>query len=214
MPFRTLIFQGGWSGHEPEAVSAFFADQLDAKGSETCIRDSLDVLDDLEFLKQFQLIIPCWSMGQITPTQSRNLQSAILSGIGLAGFHGGMGDAFRGDIDYEWMVGGHFVGHPHVGPYTVRIDQGDHPITQGSPESFVYDSEQYYMLVDPGNKVLATTEYTYENATVAMPVLWTKLWGKGRIFYSALGHQLEEFTQYPQVNDLTLRGLLWAAKQI
>jgi uncharacterized protein len=122
-----------------------------------------------------------------------------------------MGDAFRGDLDYEWMVGGHFAGHPHVGEYTVRITDSTHPITAGLPAQFAYRSEQYYMLMDPGVHVLAETDYVYEDRTVRMPVAWTKPWGRGRVFYCSLGHDPAEFTTYPAALELTVRGLRWAA---
>lgn len=150
-------------------------------------------------------------MGTLTKEQSAGLCEAIRGGVGLGGIHGGMGDAFRGDLDYEWMVGGHFVGHPHVGDYTVRITDAASPITEGLPGSFVYQSEQYYLLVDPGVHVLADTVYEHEGRRITMPVAWTKTWGKGRVFYNALGHQPDEFERFPEARRLTVRGLLWAA---
>ena len=57
---------------------------------------------------------------------------------------------------------------------------------------FPYRSEQYYMHVDPGNEVLATTTFSGEHAPwiegVSMPVVWKRRYGKGRVFYSSLGH--------------------------
>jgi type 1 glutamine amidotransferase len=135
----------------------------------------------------------------------------VRGGVGLAGIHGGMGDAFRGQTDYEWMVGGHFVGHPHVGEYTVRVADTGSPITQGLPQSFAYNSEQYYLLVDPANEVLADTLFTYEGRECVMPVTWTKAWGAGRVFYSSLGHAPEEFDTFPDSLTLATRGILWAA---
>lgn len=208
---RALIIQGGWQGHEPAALAQFFAERLTAEGFQVEVSDTLDVLDNAEGLKAYDLISPAWTMGQLAPEQSANLREAILSGVGLGGFHGGMGDAFRGDLNYEWMVGGHFVGHPHVGEYTVEVRDPAHPITNELPSSFVYDSEQYYMLVDPGVIVLADSIYQYEGQAVIMPVIWTKQWGQGRVFYSALGHKADEFTRYPAVTQMTLKGLKWAA---
>lgn len=150
-------------------------------------------------------------MGALTEAQTKGLQEAVQSGVGLAGIHGGMGDAFRGNLDYEWMTGGHFVGHPHVGDYTIRIRELASPITKGLPPSFAYRSEQYYMMIDPGIHILADTEYLYEGQTVIMPVAWTKHWGRGRVFYSALGHAPEEFEQFPEALKLTVQGMLWAA---
>jgi len=209
---KALIVQGGWEGHEPETVAKFFAKALEHEGFEVVIAGTLDVFDDAEALTTYNLISPCWTMGELTPEQSANLRAAIHSGVGLGGFHGGMGDAFRGDLDYEWMVGGHFVGHPHVGEYTVEVKDSSHPITQGLPESFLYDSEQYYMMIDPGITVLADTIYTYEGQAITMPVIWTKQWGAGRVFYSALGHKADEFIKYPAVSQMTINGIKWASR--
>lgn len=209
---KALIIQGGWEGHEPAVVAQFFANALRAEGYEVEVADTLEALDDAEMLKTCDLISPCWTMGQLMPGQSKNLSGAVRSGVGLGGFHGGMGDAFRGDLDYEWMVGGHFVGHPHVGEYVAQVTDSTHPITQGLPGSFNYDSEQYYMLIDPAINILAASIYMHEGQAVTMPVIWTKQWGQGRVFYSALGHKAEEFTRYPAVAKMTVEGMKWATR--
>ena len=183
-------------------------------GVSTDIETSLDVLADLERLKTYDVISPCWTMGSLSKEQSAGLLAAVHGGVALAGIHGGMGDAFRGNIEYEWMVGGHFVGHPHVGDYTVRIKDFDSPITKGLPGSFAYQSEQYYLLMDPAVHVLAETEYVYEGRHCTMPVAWIRMWGQGRVFYSSLGHDPLEFEKFPEARTLTVRGLRWAAADL
>jgi type 1 glutamine amidotransferase len=207
---KALFLSGGWDGHQPDNIVRLFADELARHGMEPEIVKTLELLADTERLMQFTLIFPCWTMGRLTDDQERGLSGAVRAGVGLAGVHGGMGDAFRGRLDYEWMVGGHFVGHPHVGDYTVRITK-EHPITAGLPASFAYKSEQYYMMMDPAVEVLADTAYTHEGQTITMPVAWTKNWGAGRVFYSALGHHPDEFTTCPEARQLTVQGCLWAA---
>ncbi|MDX6767825.1 MAG: ThuA domain-containing protein [Candidatus Methylacidiphilales bacterium] len=211
MKRKALILAGGWPGHHPESIADLFQADLATAGFNVQVEKSLDPLADAS-LPTYDLIFPCWTMGQLTDVQSKGLQAAVRSGSGLGGIHGGMGDAFRGNLDYEWMVGGHFVGHPHVGDYTVRLRVIGDEITEGMPEEFPYRSEQYYMMVDPGIRVLAETVYTYEGHTCAMPVVWTKQWGAGRVFYNALGHDPKEFLDHPHVRQMTVRGLLWAAR--
>ncbi len=208
---KALFICGGWSGHHPERIVELFAADLQAAGLAPEIVTSFERLADSEYLKGFALIFPCWTMGSLTKEQERALVGAVKAGVGLGGMHGGMGDAFRGHLDYEWMTGGHFVGHPYVGDYTVRVTDPAHPIMAGLPASFPYRSEQYYMLVDPGIHVLAETDYVHEGRTVAMPVAWTKTWGAGRVFYNALGHQPEEFAEFPAARQLTVQGCRWAA---
>lgn len=209
---KALILWGGWTGHEPEEMAALFSSELKKEGFDVEVENSLVPLEKAEHLQSYDLIFPCWTMGSVSEKEVSALSEAIASGVGLGGFHGGMGDAFRGAIDYEWMVGGLFVGHPYIGDYEVSLTGCQSPITEGMPETFSYHSEQYYMLVDPGNDVLAETVYHHDGRRAIMPVVWTKTWGKGRVFYSALGHKAREFSDYPEVKAMTLRGLKWAAR--
>jgi type 1 glutamine amidotransferase len=208
---RVLLFWGGWAGHQPEKIAQLLANELSKHGLEPQLESSLDCLNDPERLKTYSLISPCWTMGQLSEAQGKALQETVKSGVALGGIHGGMGDAFRGNLDYEWMCGGHFVGHPHVGDYTVRIKDFASPITQGLPGTFAYRSEQYYVMIDPAIHVLADTEYLDNGRSITVPVAWVKKWGKGRVFYSSLGHEPAEFTQFPEALTLTVRGMLWAA---
>lgn len=208
---KALFISGGWDGHQPDKIVQLFSNELQRLSFETEISPSLEVLAATDKLQAFDLIFPCWTMGTLTKEQGEGLQQAVKSGVALAGIHGGMGDAFRGNLDYEWMVGGHFVGHPHVGDYTVRITDAASPITQGLPERFSYHSEQYYMMIDPGVHVLADTEYVHEGHACTMPVAWTRTWGEGRVFYSSLGHDPAEFEKFPEALRLTIQGLRWAA---
>jgi type 1 glutamine amidotransferase len=213
-PLNILFLQGGWDGHKPEQIVQKFTASLIKHGCKTETITSLERLTDTDWLKTFDVISPCWTMGQLSAQESAGLRGAVHEGVGLGGIHGGMGDAFRGDLEYEWMVGGHFVAHPHVGDYTVKVTQSADVIMQGLPAEFSYKSEQYYMLMDPGVRVLAESDYTFEDRTCTMPVVWTKHWGKGRIFYSALGHDPAEFDSYPEVFQMSLNGILWAGNAL
>jgi type 1 glutamine amidotransferase len=209
---KAILIQGGWDGHEPQLFAEAYRKALTERGYDVEVVDTLEVLDDLDHLKQADLISPFWTMGQPTDEQIKHLSEAVKAGTGLAGIHGGMGDAFRGKTEYEWMVGGHFVGHPHVGSYAVELSATTNPIVKDLPQTFDYDSEQYYMLIDPAIDALAFTHYTHEGKTCTMPVIWTKSWGKGRVFYSAFGHSITELETYPDVFEMSLRGIEWATR--
>jgi len=211
-----LIFCGGWACHEPEACAELFQTELSARGFSVEVAKTLSVLDDAAALARWSLIGPMWTMGTLAKEQENNLVAAVSAGVGLAGFHGGMGDAFRGSITYQWMVGGQFVAHPdNFKDYVVNIVDRNDPITAGL-DDFKVRTEQYYMLVDPRNGVLATTVHQSSSAPwtngVVMPCVWKKMHGAGRVFYSALGHQRSEFVNVPQQLELTLRGMQWAAR--
>ena len=208
-----LIVSGGWDGHQPQVVAQHLEAAL-GKYLKVEKATELEVLAAPNDLSRYAVIIPNWTMSALPAEAGKGLFEAVRSGVGLAGIHGGMGDAFRGNTEYEWMVGGHFVGHPHVGDYTVSLTKREHAITQGMPRSFAYKSEEYYLLTDPANEVLAEASYEYEGRTCMMPVAWTKMWGKGRVFYSSLGHDPKEFTEFPVSLELAIRGIRWAAGEL
>ncbi len=210
-PMKALIVYGGWAGHEPQQVGEIIAAALRDNGFDVTLSDSLASYDDLDALTAMDLIVPHWTAGQITNPQSRNLRTAVEQGTGLAGCHGGMGDAFRDNPGYQFMVGGQWVAHPgDQHEYKVHIVDHADPITAGI-DHFNIVSEQYYMHVDPSNHVLATT--TFECNGCTMPVVWKRMWGKGRVFYSSLGHCAKEFTDVPQLMTILTRGMLWAARR-
>lgn len=216
---RVLIFQGGWEGHEPELVSKRFAGLLQKHGYSCEIYDSQEVLADQDLLMKMDLIVPCWTMGEIRPEFCKNISQAVASGTGLAGCHGGMCDAFRQDVEWQFMTGGQWVSHPGGDgiEYTVNIRRGSSSIIEGI-EDFQVCSEHYYLHVDPAVEVLATTRfpvvdyYHSSNKVVDMPVAWTKFWGNGRVFYCSLGHHDDVFEKFPNAGLLMERGLVWAAE--
>lgn len=211
---KALFVWGGWAGHEPKQCVDIFAPWLETQGFEVEISDSLDSYLDVDKLKSMDLIVQAFTMAQITREQESGLLEAVKSGVPLAGWHGGLADSFRNNTEYQFMVGGQWVAHPGgVIDYIVNITDHENPITRGLKD-FKMHSEQYYMHVDPLNNVLATTTFSADHAPwiegVAMPVVWTKFYGKGRIFYTSLGHVAADF-DVPEARTIVQRGLLWAA---
>ena len=207
-----LIVWGGWEGHQPEAFAEICAGLLRDEGFGVEVASSLEALA-ADALASVSLVVPIWTMGAIPADRLTALLDAVRSGTGIAGFHGGMGDAFRDATDYQFMVGGQFVAHPDgIKDYVVNIV--DDPLTEGLAD-FHVRSEQYYMHVDPSNHVLATTTFAPATAPwvtgTVMPVAWTRTWGAGRVFYSSLGHAPEEL-DVPEARELLRRGMAWAAR--
>jgi len=210
-----LMVWGGWPGHEPKQCVDVFAPWLESRGYTVEVSDTLDAYLDSEKLGKLSLIVPVWTQGTITREQEKGLLDAVRGGVGVAGWHGGMGDAFRDNVEYQFMVGGQWVAHPGgIIDYTVNVvDQLD-PVTTGLSD-FGMHSEQYYMHVDPHVKVLATTTFTGEHAPwiegATVPVAWKKMYGKGRVFYTSLGHTAADF-DVPEAKTMVQRGMLWASR--
>jgi hypothetical protein len=217
MSKQALIVWGGWLGHQPQEVAAIFRNVLEEEGFRVEVSDTLESFADGEKLKSLDLIVPVWTMGQIEQAWVNNVSAAVQAGTGLAGCHGGMCDSFRMNVDWQFMTGGQWVAHPGNDgvEYVVNIKHSSSPLLEGI-EDFTVKSEQYYLHVDPAVEVLATTRFPVVpgphslNKAVDMPVVWTKRWGVGRVFYCSLGHQAN-IVEMPQVKTIMRRGFLWAA---
>lgn len=214
---NALIVYGGWDGHEPELIANRFKEMLEKEGLNVTLSDTLESFSDLNFLKNLHLIVPIWTGGKLADDLCTNVSKAIASGVGMAGNHGGMCDAFRDNTEWQFITGGNWISHPGgIIEYKVDIvKNSSSPIVEGI-EDFQVFSEQYYLHVDPAIEVLATTRFplaTYyhsSNKPTDMPVVWTKKWGHGRVFYNSLGHTDAVFEDAPASQELMRRGMLWA----
>ena len=219
MKRKALILCGGWDGHQPAQVSERFKKFLESGDFEVTIEENVQVIKDLELLQTLDLFIPIITCcnenlgyGFFEP-----LLEAVGGGMGIAGCHGGMCDAFRSSVEYQFLTGANWVAHPGGDgvPHRINIISKSSPITEGI-NSFDVSSEQYYLHVDPANEVLATTRfptvkwYHSVNGEVDVPQIWTRKWGHGRVFYNALGHQNNIF-DIPEAWEIMKRGMLWAA---
>ncbi len=212
---KALMVWGGWEGHEPFQCVQLFAPILRDAGFDVTVCDTLDAYLDKEAMGSYDLISQVYTMSTITPEQEKGLLDAIEGGVGFAGWHGGMADAFRNNCNYQFMVGGQWVAHPgNIIDYRVNITDRNDPIMEGLND-FDMHSEQYYMHVDPINQVLATTTFSGQYCPwvdgVVMPVVWKKQWGQGRVFYSSLGHVAADFN-VPEAKEISRRGFLWASR--
>ena len=212
---KILYVYGGWDGHEPKQSVNLFVPWLKSEGANVMVSDNLNLYLDEKLMKSLDLVIQTWTMGTISNEQEKALLDAVKSGVGFAGWHGGTGDSFRNNTEYQFMVGGQWVAHPGgVIDYTVQITDKDDAVTSGLKD-FGMHSEQYYMHVDPNVKVLATTTFYDKNASwiggCVMPVAWKKYYGSGRIFYSSLGHVMKDF-EVPEAFEIIKRGIRWAAE--
>lgn len=213
MAKHALVVRGGWDGHDPVATTNRYAAFLAAESFEVSTSDSLDAyLGDLSGL---DLIVQCWTMGEISRPQLDGLRAAVLAGTGFAGWHGGIVDAFRDQPEYHLLTGGQFI-HHHKEFVTYAVDiTSAHPIVAGLG-TFEVHSEQYYVHADPGIEVLATTDFLPdpdrpEIGTATMPVTWVRRHGAGHVFVTTIGHRMADL-ELPAVDEMIRRGLLWATR--
>ena len=212
---RILFVYGGWPGHAPDQCRDLYVPWLESQGAIVTTSETLKVYEDATLMSQVDLIIQVWTMGEISQPQIQGLMSAVQGGAGLAGWHGGLTDAFRATPEFAFMTGGSFTAHPGgFVPYKVYPVDHEDDVMQGI-QPYDINTEQYYMHVDPNVRVLATTKFTGEHHAwlegCIMPVVWKKMFGNGRVFYSAIGHKMEDHS-VDQTWKIMTRGIQWAAK--
>jgi type 1 glutamine amidotransferase len=215
---RALIVRGGWEGHSPVEATERFIPFLRDNGFQVEVSEDLGIYDDVESVASNDLVVQCWTQGEITDKQVEGLVSAVRGGTGFAGWHGGIVDAFRASPEYLQLTGGQFATHPGgIIDHEVEVvpERADHPIVKGL-DRWTQCTEQYWSLADTMNDVLATTRFSVGEDTpwqedVTAPAVWTRQWGRGRVFVSTIGHTPEDL-DVPAVRTLTERGLLWASR--
>jgi uncharacterized protein len=214
---KALVVWGGWDGHQPKEVGELCAEILRGEGFEVMLSHDLAVLTEQD-LNEFSLLVPIWTMGEISQDQVKAVAAAVENGLGVGGCHGGMCDAFRNSPEWHFITGAQWVSHPGDDgvEYEVQITDHSHPITSGLSD-FKVTSEQYYLHTDPANKVLATTKFPVAdgphvpNGECHIPVVFTRLYGKGKVFYCSLGHHAETIAT-GEPYEIMKRGLVWASR--
>lgn len=202
---KTLVFAGGQIHDYKKCGKKAFEILSECEELElTMVEDDLSALVSPN-LDSYDLIVFYYTVGEISDAQKNGLLNWVASGKGYVGIHSAA-DSFRGCPEYRAMVGGHFVTHPHYRDYQVSVVDSEHPITEGLDE-FVVRDEQYITDYDPRVNVLCSALWKGK----AMPVAWTKSWGKGRVFYLALGHNAES-CEDENFAILLKRGAIWAGK--
>ena len=227
---KNIIYvYGGMNGHSPKESVNLFVPILEKEGAIVKVFDNFSVYEDEKLMNEADLIIQTFtdafsSDPRMNNDQFKGLRKALINGTGFAGWHGGLGDSSPNPL-YHFIVGGDFVSNPgelkemKTAEYEVKIYDSEDYITDGLSDFKIFGSEQYYMMIDPNVKVLAVSEFklnnwpTIENEIKGsfMPVIWKKNYGKGRVFYSSIGHYLKEF-QIPEVLTMQMRGFRWASE--
>ena len=227
---RALIVRGGWAGHQPVETTDVFLPFLEGNGYDIRIEESNEIYADAAAMAEIDLIVQSVTMSEISGAAVRGLRDAVLAGAGFAGWHGGIVDSYRANSDYLQLVGGQFVKHPAKAQEQIRGDGADsflphtiditalgrdHEITRGI-DDFALTTEQYWVLHDDLNDVLATTTHPARpdqpwHRPVTSPAIWTRLWGAGRVFVATPGHD-PEVLRDANVRTIVERGLLWASR--
>jgi len=200
---KVLVFSGG-EIHDGHGIGLSVEKTLkdDGRFDVTRIEGDLDALVAPK-LDPYDVIFFHWTVGEIKEPQKRGIMNAIASGKGFVGIHSAA-DSFRGDPDWSAFIGGHFLTHPAYRPFQVSVTESESSITEGLDEFMITD-EQYILDFDPRVRILASGLWKGK----AMPAIWTKPWGKGRLCYMSFGHDPRACEQ-DIFKKLLVRAVRWA----
>ncbi|HEX5418048.1 MAG TPA: ThuA domain-containing protein [Chloroflexota bacterium] len=232
---RALLLVGGPAYHnQPFHYAELAGILVGESGADLRITDDLTALNSQE-LAQYQVIVNWSTFLSPTAGQVDALLAAVEGGTGFLGIHGASA-TFWNSVPYLELLGSRFNRHDPYKEFTVQIDDRSHPIVEGvddfTTEDELYElnggSDEFRALADgiaQGMKVGAAREAANQvgegplpaNVHVLAsaeghPLLYVKTFGKGRIHYNALGHDLKSLT-HPSFRRLIVQGLNWVAAQ-
>ncbi|MBV1687829.1 ThuA domain-containing protein [Novosphingobium sp. G106] len=205
--FREVARERGWGIYETENGAVFNPQQL----------------------ARFRVVVFSNASGNmLTPLQWQAFKTYLISGGGFVGIHAAGDGSQRLPWYVDQVIGAQFANHigwPGIAAATVRIENAADPVTSGLPGEWKRADEWYSFhksVRDKGYQVLATVdETTYKPRDILMrdiamgkdhPVVWSHCVGRGRVLYTAMGHEAAAFAE-PHYRALLTNAVAWAASE-
>lgn len=204
----TLLFMGDNGYHRPEARFQELAPALAKRGVELKYTDRMEALN-LQALAEFDGLILYANIGRIEETQARAVLDYVASGKGFIPLHCAS-YCWRNNDDIVALMGGQFLRHGRQ-VFTTRISAPNHSIMKGYSSFTSWDETYIHHVHNEKNRTVL--EYRVEGdqaeGNKREPWTWVRTHGKGRVFYTAWGHDERTFMQ-PGFQNLVERGIRWA----
>jgi scyllo-inositol 2-dehydrogenase (NADP+) len=203
---RVLLVRGG-AYHPFDTCAQALRETYEDGGFARCTLADRDTAFDRD-LSTYDVVVLYTQGGTLTRVQEKRLCTYVRQGGGFVGFHCAS-DSYVDNPEFMKMIGTHFVTHaPGTLTFTVRVADPEHPLAENLHAFDIVD--EFYVLehkVDPAKlDVFLTAQWQGR----AQPMAYTRAYGRGRVFYSANGHDERAFGN-PAFQRLALRALLWAA---
>ena len=214
---EALIVWGGWNGHEPEQCARILAKMLEGRDFKVYVENTTEAFADPGIV-DMSLIVPIVTMSKIEKEEVENLTTAVRGGVGLAGYHGGMCDAFRESVDYSVYVRWS-VGRASRQYHQTTRSKFQSRTTRSWPESrraFPSDPSNIICMSIPRMRCSPPRPFPANTRPgprgVVMPVdVPKRRHGEVRVLYTSLGHLSAEF-DVPEKRTNIERGILLEAR--
>ncbi len=206
-----VLFLGDQGHHKPmERIPSLMA-ALGPKGINFTYTDDLSDLNP-QTLAKYDALMVFANWNEISPDAEKALLDFVASGKGFLPIHCAS-YCFRNSNEYVKLVGGQFWRHT-MDSITTQTTQAAHPIMQGLQPFTAYDETYLHSQLQPDNNVLAVREIKADQhkdkpGQVTEPYTWTRTHGKGKVFYTAYGHDERTWNQ-PGFQQLIYNAILWS----
>jgi type 1 glutamine amidotransferase len=226
-PKKILIYTHNGKGyvHENIAASVEALKKLCADNGYQAEATDDPAVFTSENLKKFNCIIFSNTNNEAfeTEAQKQAFVAYIHNGGGFMGIHSASGS----ERQWPWfaaMLGGRFVRHPKLQPFTIKVIDKSHPSTKFLGDTWAWEDECYFTNnLNPDIRVLLAADLTtitdekkveYPGTTFGdyFPLAWYHEFEGGRQFYTSLGHKAEYYKDETFLKHL-LGGLKWTMKE-
>lgn len=201
---KALLMIGG-EYHPFESCGSILAEFLKGYGSAECT-----VTTDREALRKldgYDVVIVYTQGGTLTAEQEKSLCDWVHGGGAFVGIHCA-DDSWVENERYMEMIGTQFAGHGPVTEFEVRIADADHEVTRSLREFRITD-EFYILKRRTDAELRQLLSGTWQS--IAHPMAYGREYGKGRVFYTALGHDERAFN-HPTFRKLIHRAIWWTTR--
>ena len=198
-----ILFLGHNSEHHDSGKYApWLATSLFKSGINLTYTEDTDDLNS-ENLNKYDGLIIYANHDTLTASQEKAMQEFVEGGKGLVPLHSATG-CFKNSDWYIETIGGQFASHG-TGTFTADIVKPEHPVMQGLSEFETWDETYVHQKLNPDMTVLMERIEGNHHE----PYTWVRHQGKGRVFYTAYGHNDSTWTNAGFLN-LVNNGVLWA----
>ena len=204
-PLKAL-FLGDRGHHVPSERADQLIPVLHDRGIEVTYTEKLDDINAANLAKYDALIVYA-NIDKIEPTQEKALLDYVKGGGGFVPLHCAT-YCFRNSDDVVKLMGGQFQRHG-TGEFDTKIVNADHPIMKGLEPFRTWDETYVHTKHNPVNRVVLQVR---QEGNGEEPWTWVRTEGKGRVFYTAYGHDGRTWGN-PRFHDLVERGIRWAANK-
>ncbi len=211
-PIRVL-FLGHDSGHHNSNL--YFPMLAQALGREAIYFDYIasveDALGDAKYLAKFDALLVYANHNQISPKQWNNLKNYVEKGGGFVPVHCASA-CFGNEPGFDQLVGGRFA-HHKTGVFKLKTVEPKHPVMHGVAELEAWDETYVHKNHNADGRTILQVREAFgadDNITKPEPWTWIRTQGRGRVFYTASGHD-ERVWSRPEFHQLLKQGILWAA---